>query len=63
MKIQGWDKLKKSLNGIDAAIVAFSIMTGGKLSKQLYSEDLITSKFKSCKKSTWRNYISFLPYS
>ncbi|CAI2165749.1 3087_t:CDS:10 [Funneliformis geosporum] len=43
------EKLEKITNGIDAAIAAFSIMTGGKLSKQLYPEDLITSSLNLVK--------------
>ncbi|GBB94464.1 hypothetical protein RclHR1_02360022 [Rhizophagus clarus] len=43
------EKLEKIMNGIDAAIAAFTIMTGGKLSKQLYPEDLITSSLNLVK--------------
>ncbi|CAG8456254.1 3230_t:CDS:10 [Acaulospora colombiana] len=43
------DKLEKIINGIEAAIAAFTIMTGGKLSKQLYPEDLITSSLNLVK--------------
>ncbi|CAG8488506.1 3073_t:CDS:10 [Acaulospora morrowiae] len=43
------DKLEKIINGVEAAIAAFSIMTGGKLSKQLYPEDLITSSLNLVK--------------
>ncbi|CAG8449459.1 11998_t:CDS:10 [Ambispora leptoticha] len=42
-------KIEKIINGIDAAICALSIMTGGKLSKQLYPEDLIVSSLNLTK--------------
>ncbi|CAH1765510.1 15208_t:CDS:10, partial [Entrophospora sp. SA101] len=37
------EKLDKVINGLEASVAIFSIMTGGKLNKQLYPEDLITS--------------------
>ncbi|KAF0521889.1 ARM repeat-containing protein [Gigaspora margarita] len=43
------EKLGKIINGIEAATAAFTIMTGGNLSKQLYPEDLITSSLNLVK--------------
>ncbi|KAG9292179.1 hypothetical protein G9A89_023899 [Geosiphon pyriformis] len=42
-------KIEIIVNGIEAAICALSIMTGGKLSKQLYPEDLIVSSLNLAK--------------
>ncbi|CAG8595163.1 13842_t:CDS:2, partial [Gigaspora rosea] len=43
------EKFSKIINGIEAATAAFTIMTGGNLSKQLYPEDLITSSLNLVK--------------